>query len=645
MKLNNYPGGKFYRNLGSYLLFLIIIISLATSFMQQETPPRAITYTEFLDMVGQGRVERVVIIDQSIEGVGTDGVPFTSYAPNDPRLIDILRERNVDIEAKPPAEPSWWARILGSLFPVILLVVVWVFLLQQLQGGNKITSFAKSRARLADPERIKITFQDVAGIDEVKEELSEVVGFLKNPRKFQKLGARIPRGVLLYGPPGTGKTLLAKAVAGEAGVPFFSISGSDFVEMFVGVGAARVRDLFSNAKKNAPCIVFVDEMDAVGRHRGAGLGGGHDEREQTLNQLLVEMDGFDPNLGVILIAATNRPDILDPALLRPGRFDRRVAVPRPDLNGREAILLVHTKGKPLGEDVNLKVLARRTPGFVGADLANLVNEAALFAARWEKEAINMKAMEDAIDKVIAGPERRNMVINDREKQVVAYHEAGHALVAKSLPFSDPVHKISIIPRGGAALGFTLQLPLEDRYLISKQELLTRLAVYLGGRVAEEIVFSDITTGAHDDLRRATEIARDMVCEYGMSDQLGPLTLGRRHKEVFLGKDIAEDRNYSEEIAFAIDKEVRSIIDRAYEQAREIITSQRTKLDDLAQSLIEREVLDQKDIDRILGIVEDVGNRDRHVPTLTESEEKEQSPDSIVKTTLEMEKKEGGKVNL
>ncbi len=454
---------------------------------------------------------------------------------------------------------------------------------------------------MVDSEKVKVTFDDVAGIEEVKEELSEVVDFLKNPRKFQKLGARIPRGVLLYGPPGTGKTLLAKAVAGEAGVPFFSISGSDFVEMFVGVGAARVRDLFGNAKRNAPCIIFVDELDAVGRHRGAGLGGGHDEREQTLNQLLVEMDGFDPNQGVILIAATNRPDILDPALLRPGRFDRRIAVPRPDVLGREAILKVHTKGKPLGKDIDLKILARRTPGFVGADLANMMNEAALLAARKGKDVIEMSDMEESIDKVIAGPERKNVIISDKEKKVVAYHESGHALVARFLPNTDPVHKISIIPRGGAALGYTLQLPTEDRYLISKQELMTRLAVLLGGRVAEEIVFEDITTGAHDDLQKATEIAREMVCEYGMSDTLGPLTLGRRHKEVFLGKDIAEDRNYSEEVAFTIDKEVRSIIDSAYEQARKLIIDNRDKLDKLTAILLEKEVLEREEIDKILDI--------------------------------------------
>ncbi|MEN3183749.1 MAG: ATP-dependent zinc metalloprotease FtsH, partial [Atribacterota bacterium] len=572
--------------------------------MQREAPPQVLTYSQFLDAVQRGAVRRVVITDRSISGQMYDGTRFTTYAPEDPELIRILRSQNVEIEARPPVEPSWWTRILSSLFPTLLLIVVWIFLLQQIQGGSKVTSFVKSRAKMVDPEKVKVTFDDVAGIDEVKEELKEVVDFLKNPRKFQKIGARIPRGVLLYGPPGTGKTLLAKAIAGEAGVPFFSISGSDFVEMFVGVGAARVRDLFANAKRNAPCIVFVDELDAVGRHRGAGLGGGHDEREQTLNQLLVEMDGFDPNQGVILIAATNRPDILDPALLRPGRFDRRIAVPQPDVRGREAILRVHVRGKPLGKDVDLEVLARRTPGFVGADLANLVNEAAILAARKGKDVIEMEDFEEAIDKVIAGPERKHIIISEREKRIIAYHEAGHALVAKVLPNSDPVHKISIIPRGGVALGYTLQLPTEDRYLLTKQELLARLSILLGGRVAEEVVFKDVTTGAHDDLKKATEIAREMVCEYGMSELLGPLTLGRKHKEVFLGRDIAEDRNYSEEIAYAIDKEVRALIDRAYERAKDIIIRYREKLDALAKELMEKEVLGREDIERILNIPQD-----------------------------------------
>ena len=603
--MGNYPSGRLYRNLGFYLLFLIIMISMATSFMEREIPPQVFTYTQFLDAVQRGLVEKVVIINRDLSGEMKDGTKFVTYVPDDPNLIATLRSKNVDIEARPPAEPSWWVRILGALLPTVFLIVIWVILLQRMQGGgNRVTSFAKSRAKMVEPEKIKITFDDVAGIEEVKEELMEVVDFLRNPRRFQKIGARIPRGVLLYGPPGTGKTLLAKAVAGEAGVPFFSISGSDFVEMFVGVGAARVRDLFATAKKNTPCIIFVDELDAVGRHRGAGLGGGHDEREQTLNQLLVEMDGFDPNEGVIIIAATNRPDILDPALLRPGRFDRRVAVPPPDVVGREAILRVHIKGKPIDEDVDLEVLARRTPGFVGADLANLVNEAALFAAREGRETIKMEDFEEAIDKIIAGPERKHMVISEKEKQIVAYHEAGHALVARALPNADPVHKVSIIPRGNMALGYTLQLPTEDRYLLSKQELLDRLAVLLGGRVAEEVVFKDATTGAQDDLKRATEIAREMVCEYGMSEILGPLTLGRKHKEVFLGRDIAEDRNYSEEIAYTIDKEVRAIIDQAYEKAQEIINRYREKLDLLAQRLVEKEVLEREEIEQILDFYEE-----------------------------------------
>jgi len=581
------------------------MLSVATSFMEREIPPQVFTYTQFLDAVQKGLVEKVVIMNHDLAGEMKDGTKFTTYAPDDPNLITTLRSKNVDIEARPPAEPSWWVRILGSLLPTVFLIIVWIFLLQQVQGGgNRVTSFAKSRAKMVEPEKVKVTFNDVAGIEEVKEELREVVDFLRNPRRFQKIGAHIPRGVLLYGPPGTGKTLLAKAVAGEAGVPFFSISGSDFVEMFVGVGAARVRDLFNTAKKNAPCIVFVDELDAVGRHRGAGLGGGHDEREQTLNQLLVEMDGFDPNEGVIIVAATNRPDILDPALLRPGRFDRRVAVPPPDVVGREAILRVHVKGKPIDKDVDLEVLARRTPGFVGADLANLVNEAALLAARKGRETIKMEDFEEAIDKVIAGPERKHMVISEKEKQIVAYHEAGHALVAGALPNADPVHKISIIPRGNMALGYTLQLPTEDRYLLSKQELLDRLAVLLGGRVAEELVFKDATTGAQDDLKKATDIAREMVCEYGMSEILGPLTLGRKHKEVFLGRDIAEDRNYSEEIAYTIDKEVRAIIDQAYEKAQEIINRYREKLDLLAQRLVEKEVLEREEIEQILDFNEE-----------------------------------------
>jgi cell division protease FtsH len=473
-------------------------------------------------------------------------------------------------------------------------------MMRQMQGGgNKVMSFGKSQAKLLGKETPKVTFEDVAGVDEAKEELQEVIEFLKSPAKFNQLGAKIPKGVLLYGPPGSGKTLLARAVAGEAGVAFFSISGSDFVEMFVGVGASRVRDLFKQAKTNSPCIIFMDEIDAVGRHRGAGLGGGHDEREQTLNQLLVEMDGFDQNIGVILIAATNRPDVLDPALLRPGRFDRRIVVDRPDLLGREQILNVHAKGKPLDKDVDLKVLARRTPGFVGSDLANLVNEAALLASREGKKTISMVDFEASIDRVIAGPEKKSRLMNEREKEIVAYHESGHALVAKLLPNCDPVHKVSIIPRGSAALGYTLQLPTEDRFLISKSELMQRLSVLLGGRVAEEIIFKDITTGAQNDLERATKIARQMVTEYGMSDTIGPMTLGRKEHQVFLGKDISEDRNYSDEIAFQIDKEVENIIDSAYNKAKEILTKNKRRLVKIAKTLLQKETLEGEELNSLL----------------------------------------------
>jgi len=468
----NLKGNKNYRNIGLYLLVLIITVSIISSFFEPKSSTQEFTYSQFLKEVEANNVSKVTITENSITGNLIDGTNFSTYSPNDPELINILRSKNIIIEAKPPVEVSWWMRLLSSILPMLLIVGIWLFMLQQMQGGgNKVMSFGKSRAKLLGKETPKVTFKDVAGIDEAEEEVTEVIDFLKNPTKFKKLGAKIPRGILLYGPPGSGKTLLARAIAGEAGVPFFSISGSDFVEMFVGVGASRVRDLFKQAKANAPCIIFMDEIDAVGRHRGAGLGGGHDEREQTLNQLLVEMDGFDQNLGIIMIAATNRPDILDPALLRAGRFDRRIVVDRPDILGREAILKVHTRGKPLAKDVDIKVLARRTPGFVGSDLANMINEAALLASRKGKKEIGMEELEAAIDRVIAGPERKSRLISEKEKEIIAYHESGHALVAKLLPNCDPVHKISIIPRGNAALGYTLQLPTQDRYLISKVELM------------------------------------------------------------------------------------------------------------------------------------------------------------------------------
>ena len=529
-----------FKNAGLYLLILIVAISILSSLFEPASSVKEFSYSQFLNEVEKNNVNSVTISGNTVTGVLNDNQKFSTYLPDDPELMTILRNKNINVEAKPPVDLSWWMRILSSILPMVLIIGIWIFMMRQMQGGgNKVMSFGKSQAKLHGKESPKVTFADVAGIDEAKEELQEVIDFLKNPTKFNQLGAKIPKGVLLYGPPGAGKTLVARAVAGEAGGAFFSISGSDFVEMFVGVGASRVRDLFKQAKSNRPCIIFMDEIDAVGRHRGAGLGGGHDEREQTLNQLLVEMDGFDQNTGVILIAATNRPDILDPALLRPGRFDRRIVVDRPDLIGREQILIVHVKGKHLAKEVELKVLARRTPGFVGSDLANLVNEAALLASRKDKKLIDMEDFEASIDRVIAGPEKKSRIMNEKEKEIVAYHESGHALVAKLLPNCDPVHKVSIIPRGSAALGYTLQLPTEDRYLVSKSELMERLSVLLAGRVAEEITFKDVTTGAQNDLERATKIARQMVTELGKSETLGHITLGRKEQQVILGKDIAE----------------------------------------------------------------------------------------------------------
>ncbi len=589
-----------FKNAGLYLLILIVVISILSSLFQPVSSIKEISYSQFLNEVEKNNVNSVTISGNTITGVLNDNQKFSTYLPDDPELMTILRSKNINIEAKAPVELSWWMRVLSSLLPMALIIGIWIFMMRQMQGGgNKVMSFGKSQAKLLGKENPKVTFADVAGVDEAKEELQEVIDFLRNPAKFNQLGAKIPKGVLLYGPPGAGKTLLARAVAGEAEVAFFSISGSDFVEMFVGVGASRVRDLFKQAKTNKPCIIFMDEIDAVGRHRGAGLGGGHDEREQTLNQLLVEMDGFDQNTGVILIAATNRPDILDPALLRPGRFDRRIVVDRPDLIGREQILNVHAKGKPLAKDVDLKVLARRTPGFVGSDLANLVNEAALLASRKSKKYIDMEDFEASIDRVIAGPEKKSRIMNEKEKEIVAYHESGHALVAKLLPNCDPVHKVSIIPRGSAALGYTLQLPTEDRYLISKSELMERLSVLLAGRVAEEITFKDITTGAQNDLERATKIARQMVTEFGMSESLGPMTLGRKEHQVFLGRDISEDRNYSDEVAFQIDKEVEKIIESCYNRAKDILVKNKRKLKKIAENLLKKETLEGEELDNLL----------------------------------------------
>ena len=591
---------KFVKNIGFYLLIILIAISAIDYFSSRVAVKPEINYSELLRQVQEQNVKGVTIVENSIKGQLADGTEITTVAPNDPNLINTLRDKGVEIKAELPPQPPWWTGIFSSLLPMLLLIGVWFFIMQQTQGGgNKVMSFGKSRAKLNSEENLKVTFKDVAGADEAKQELEEVVEFLKYPKKFNDLGARIPKGVLLVGPPGTGKTLLAKAVAGESGVPFFSISGSDFVEMFVGVGASRVRDLFEQAKKSAPCIVFIDEIDAVGRQRGAGLGGGHDEREQTLNQLLVEMDGFAANEGIIIIAATNRPDILDPALLRPGRFDRQIVVDRPDVKGREEILKVHTKGKPIGDTVNLAVLARRTPGFTGADLSNLVNEAALLTARRDKKKIEMTEMEESIERVVAGPERKSKVISDKEKRLTAYHEAGHTLIGMMLKHTDPVHKVSIIPRGRAG-GYTLMLPKEDRYYATRSELLDQLKTFLGGRVAEEVVLNEISTGAQNDLERASSLIRKMITEYGMSDVLGPITFGRKQDhQVFLGRDISRDRNYSEEVAHAIDKEVKKYMEEAYVECRKMLNENIDKLHLIANALIERETLEASELEQLM----------------------------------------------
>ena len=595
--------GKMAKNLGLYLVMIVLVVSLVNMFLSPAQNPEEselISYSTFLNYFHEGKLERVSIEGDLIKGTREGGVRFRTIAVGVGDLAPQLAEKGVQVEVLPPAKSPWWVTMMSSLFPTLLLIGAWVFILYHMQGGsNKVMSFAKSKAKLFLDNRPKVTFADVAGCDESKEELKEVVDYLRDPARFSRLGAKVPKGVLLLGPPGAGKTLLARACSGEADVPFFSISGSDFVEMFVGVGAARVRDMFEQARKNQPCIVFIDEIDAVGRQRGAGLGGGHDEREQTLNQLLVEMDGFNVSSGIILIAATNRPDILDPALLRPGRFDRHIVVDRPDRNGREAILKVHLRDMKTDDDVNLEVLAKRTPGFVGADLANLVNEAALLAARRDRKSISMAEFEEAIDRVLAGPERRTRLISDHEKEIIAFHEVGHALVAKMVPGCDPVHKISIIPRGHKALGYTLQLPEEDRFLMSKKELINRICVLLGGRVAEEIHFSDITTGAQNDLERATQIARQMVTEFGMSDSLGPVTLGRKQHEVFLGRDIMEDRNYSDEVAFAIDQEVRRIVEGCYERVRAILKENQDVHVRIAKTLLAEEVIEGDRLDALL----------------------------------------------
>jgi cell division protease FtsH len=595
------PGmNPFYKNLALWMVIGLIDILLFQLFQQNQSPRGEIVFSDFLKKVESGEVREVTLKGNNVSGRMSDGSSFRTFTADYPDLVKSLKDKGVKIDVKPPDTNSWLAIVLQWV-PMLLFIGVWIFFMRQMQGGGaKALSFGKARARLISEKQNKVTFQDVAGVDEAKEELREIIEFLKDPPKFQKLGGKIPKGVLLVGPPGTGKTLLAKAIAGEANVPFFSISGSDFVEMFVGVGASRVRDLFEQGKKHAPCIIFMDEIDAVGRHRGAGLGGGHDEREQTLNQLLVEMDGFETNEGVILIAATNRPDVLDPALLRPGRFDRQVVVARPDVKGREEILKVHARRIPLAPKVDLKVLARGTPGFSGADLANLVNEAALLAARQDKKVVEMIDFENAKDKVLMGVERRSMIISETEKKTIAYHEAGHALVADLLPGADPLHKVTIIPRG-RALGLTQQLPADDKYNYSREYLVNRITILLGGRAAEEIVFQQQTTGAGDDLEKATEMARKMVCEWGMSDKMGPLTFGKGEEHIFLGREVARPKDFSEETAVLIDSEIKRIVMECATRARHMIETNLEKLHALARALLERESLDGEEIARILRV--------------------------------------------
>jgi len=591
------------KNIILWVVIAVILMTVFQNFGSQKQAPKSLTYTEFLTEVKQGNIKSVVIEGQTILADTRKGEKVSTYTPEDPKLIDDLLGSGVTVEARPPEQEGILKQIFISWFPLLVIVGLWIFFMRQMQGGGGgrgAMSFGKSRARMLGEDQVKVTFADVAGVDEAKEEVSELVEFLRDPGKFQKLGGKIPRGVLMVGSPGTGKTLLAKAIAGEAKVPFFTISGSDFVEMFVGVGASRVRDMFEQAKKHAPCIIFIDEIDAVGRHRGAGLGGGHDEREQTLNQLLVEMDGFEGNEGVIIIAATNRPDVLDPALLRPGRFDRQVVVPLPDVRGREQILKVHMRKVPLSDDVKPSIIARGTPGFSGADLANLVNEAALFAARANKKVVGMEEFEHAKDKIMMGAERRSMVMSDDEKKLTAYHEAGHAIVGLKVPEHDPVHKVTIIPRG-RALGVTMYLPEQDRYSNSKQRLESHISSLFGGRIAEELIFGPekVTTGASSDIQRATEIARNMVTKWGLSDKLGPLTYSEEEGEVFLGRSVTQHKNVSDNTAHIIDEEIRLFIDRNYERARTILTDNMDKLHAMAGSLLKYETIDSTQIADIM----------------------------------------------
>lgn len=591
--------GRFTKNIVLYLLIIAAFVIAIDAFSGQSANKSELSYTGFIQQVQQKKVESVTITnDHGIKGKLKNGTEFNSYAPTDETLIKTLQDNGVEITAAPPEQPAWWMSLLGSAIPIIILVVLFFFIMQQTQGGGgRVMNFGKSRAKLMGEGNVKVSFKDVAGAEEAKQELEEVVEFLKDPGKFTTIGAKIPKGVLLAGPPGTGKTLLAKAVAGEAGVPFFTISGSDFVEMFVGVGASRVRDLFTQAKKNAPCIIFIDEIDAVGRQRGAGLGGGHDEREQTLNQLLVEMDGFGANEGIITIAATNRPDILDPALLRPGRFDRQVIVGRPDLRGREAILKVHARNKPLADDVDLKTIAKKTPGFTGADLNNLLNEAALLAARLNKKVITMAEVEEASEKVSMGPERRSHIVSDKDRKLTAYHESGHAIVAHLLPHADPVHKVTIIPRGAAG-GYTMMLPTEEQNYKTKSQLLADIRVALGGRIAEALILDEISTGASGDLQSVTNTARAMVTRWGMSDELGPIVFGEQQEQIFLGKNLGHERNYSEKIAAKIDSEIHRIVEEAYKDVTKLLSDNEKFLHDMANALLEEETIDAKAVDNL-----------------------------------------------
>ena len=615
----------FYKNLALWLVISLMMVMLFQMFKHPDRSKVNVSYSDFLNMVDSGGVNQVTIQGENITGMSGQG-PFKTYAPKDPELISMLRSKGVAITAK-PMEESPWFQVFLSWVPMLLLIGVWIFFMRQMQaGGGKAMSFGKSRARLMTDAQEKVTFEDVAGIDEAKEELGEIVDFLSDPKKFTRLGGRIPKGVLLVGAPGTGKTLLARAIAGEAGVPFFTISGSDFVEMFVGVGASRVRDLFNQGKKNAPCIIFIDEIDAVGRHRGAGLGGGHDEREQTLNQLLVEMDGFESNEGVILISATNRPDVLDPALLRPGRFDRQVVVPVPDLKGREGILKVHLRKKMVADNLDVSILARGTPGFTGADIENMVNEAALMAARRGKDKIELDDFEDAKDKVMMGAERKSMIISEDEKKLTAYHESGHTLVARLLPDTDPIHKVTIIPRG-RALGLTLQLPTDEKHTYPKEHLLNNIAILMGGRAAEKIVLKTETTGAGNDIERASELARKMVCDFGMSEELGPLSFGKKEEQIFLGRELSQHRDYGEDTAKKIDSEVRRIVTNGYDITCQLIKDNLNIIHNMANALLEKETLNGKDIDEIMA-----GDKKwdrKNTPAENEADSQETSTDSQV----------------